>query len=377
MSVIFAAASMGVGFLVARPVLALMGAEGHLLDLALKYTDIYFIGLPFTALSNYAISILRARGDTKTPLLVLSMTGLMNVGLNLMFVLAFDMSVDGVAWATAIANATSALVLLLRLSRDKGACRFSLRKLGIDRSSFRSILTIGLPAGVQGALFALSNMLIQSSILQVNNAIVGEGARFNPVVKGNAAVANLEGFAYTSVNSVYQGAITFTSQNVGAAKYQRVKRVMACCYATAAAVAVLASGTLFLLREPLLSLYDVAPAAADSLEQVAFDTALCRMMYTWIPYFLLSTMEIGCGILRGLGRSLTSTVVSLMGACVFRVIWISTVFRAVGTLESIYLSYPISWGLTGLVLFLFSVKNLRHLIKTKKSEEELLAAAGR
>ena len=358
-SLLFGVLGMVIGLLVSRPVLTLMGASGKFLDLAVLYTAVYFAGAPFLALTNYLVAIFRAKGDTKTPLVVLSATGVLNVVLNLFFVLVVGLSVEGVAAATAIANVASAAVLLFKLSRDEGPCRFRPRRLCIDRLAVKMMVLIGLPAGVQGSLFSISNILIQSSILQVNNALVPAGSAYQPVVKGNAAAANLQNFAYNAQNSLYQAAITFTGQNVGAKKYDRVWRVMGCCYAITMVISVLFSGTLFLLREPLLALYDVAPGAAGSLEQIAFDTAYSHMLFEYLPFFLLALMEVGCGVVRGLGRSLTSTVVCLLGACVFRIVWIYTAFRANPTIEVLFLSYPISWGLTALALFLCAFLILR------------------
>ncbi len=372
-SVLFGLLATGIGLVISRPVLSIMGAEGKLLDLATLYTKLYFAGAPFLALTNYLIAIFRAKGDTKTPLYILASAGLINVALNLFFVLVVGLSVEGVALATVISNVVSAVLLLVKLAKDEGPCRFSFKKLCLDRFAFRKIVYIGLPAGVQGSLFALSNMIIQSSILQVNNAMCSPDSAYQPVVKGNAAAANLEGFAYTAQNSVYQGAITFTSQNVGAAKYERVWRVMACCYAIAFVISALFGGSIFLFREPLLALYDVLPGAAGSLEQIAFDTAYIRMLYMLIPYFIISFMETGCGIVRGLGKSLSSTVISLLGACVFRVVWVYTIFRFSPTLEILYLSYPLSWGLTAAAQFLCAVFALRHYIKTRKTEAEIIA----
>lgn len=370
-SLLFGSFSMILGLFISRPVLAMMGAEGKLLDLATLYTQIYFAGVPFLALTNYLIAIFRAKGDTKTPLYVLAAAGLFNVVLNLFFVLVVDLSVEGVALATSISNLASALLLLFKLSRDDSPCRFRFKKLCVDRFAFKKIVYIGMPAGVQGSLFSISNMLIQSSILQINNAMCPPTGAYQPVVKGNSAAGNLEGFAYTAQNSVYQGAITFTSQNTGAAKYERVWRVMLCCYAITLCVSTLFGGSIFLLREPLLALYDVVPGAAGSLEQIAFDTACTRIIYLLLPYFLIAFMEAGCGIVRGLGKSMSSAVIALLGACVLRVVWILTVFRANPTLEVIYFSYPLSWGLTALAQFLCAAIALRQLVKTRKSVDEI------
>ena len=374
MSVAFGMIAAVIGLIISRPVLALMGTTaGKLLDLATLYCQIYFAGAPAVALTNYLIAIFRAKGDTKTPLVILSVAGLVNVVFNLFFVLVLHLSVEGVALATVLSNVVSAVLLLIKLTHDKGFCRFSLRRLCFDRHAFRSIVYIGLPAGVQGSLFSISNMLIQSSILQVNNALAPAGSAYQPVVKGNAAAANLEGFIYTAQNSVYQASITFTSQNVGAAKYERVRRVMLCCYLISFIVAAIFGFGMLLLREPLLALYDVTPGTPDTISALAYDAAYSRMLYLFIPYFVLAFMETGCGVVRGLGKSLSSTFISLVGACLLRIVWICTVFRANPTLEIIYLSYPISWALTAIAQFICALLSLRHLIKTRKTAEEIHA----
>jgi putative MATE family efflux protein len=332
-----------IGLVVSRPLLALLGDEGHILELATLYTRIYFAGIPFIALTNYLIAILRAQGDTATPLRVLTLTGLLNVGLNLAFVLLAGMSVDGVALATVIANAASTLLLARRLMHDEGPCRLELKKLQLDRTAVRYIIRDGLPAGIQGALFSLSNMLIQSTIIGYNNLICPGGS---DVIDGNAAATNLEGFVYVATNSVAQAAVTFTSQNYGAGRYRRIGKVMLCCSAVSCAIAFLGAGVLLLFHEPLLSLYVSAPLARE-----------IAMMRIWImitPYFLVALMDVGSSTLRGLGRSTISTVVSLLGSCALRIVWIWTICRVVEGLEIVYLSYPISWGLTALAHFTIS-----------------------
>ena len=372
MSVVFGVISGIIGLFISRPILSLMGAEGKLLDLATTYTRIYFLGVPFVSLASYFISIFRAKGDTRTPLYVLSFTGVLNVGLNLFFVLACGLSVEGVAIATSTANVVSVCLLAFRLSRDEGACRFSFKKLCFDRQAFRDILRIGLPAGIQGSLFSISNMLIQSSILRMNAILSPVGSEFQPVVNGNAAAANLEGFAYTAQNTVYQAAITFTSQNVGAKKPKRVFRIMACCYLLGAFVSTLFALAIFFLKVPLLSLYGIKDAAVGSLEHIAYNTALTRMSFMFLPYAAISTMEVGCGIVRGLGKSISSTIISLLGACAFRVLWILAVFNNFPSLEIIYISYPISWLMTGMVFFIYSLTVVRKMIK-KQNEASLEA----
>ena len=347
---------MGLGLAISRPMLALLGDEGHILDLADLYTKIYFAGVPFIALTNYLIAIFRAKGDTTTPLVILTLTGLLNVGMNLVFVLVLGMSVDGVACATVLSNVVSTLLLSLKLMRDSGPCRLSLKKLKLNKAAVKEIIRDGLPAGVQGALFSLSNMLIQSTIIGFNNRLCPGGS---DVIDGNAASTNLEGFAYVATNSVYQASVTFTSQNFGAAKYKRIGAVMRSCYFVTGMIALISGGLLLIFRGPLLSLYVDAPLAVE--------TAMTRMSIMLLPYVSLAFMEVGSGVLRGLGRSTTSTVISLIGSCVFRLVWIWTVCPIVNELWFVYLSYPISWTLTAITHFAFSETIRRRYMKKAES----------
>ena len=345
-----------IGLCISRPVLSLMGVDGNLLDLATTYTYVYFAGAPFVALTNYAVAIFRAKGDTQTPLYVLTVSGLVNVLFNLFFVLVLGMAVEGVAIATVIANVISSVVLILCLARGKDACRFELYKLKMDKRSLVDVIRVGLPAGLQGALFSFSNMMIQSSILRVND-ILSPGSVYEPVVDGNAAVSNLNGFIYTATNSVCQASIAFTGQNVGAGRYDRVKRVLINCYAITGAVAVICSLTLLIFNHQLLSLYGITDG--EGVAGIAYSAAMTKMRFETLTYFLLAFMEVGCGVLRGLGRSLTSTVITLVGACLLRVVWLLTVFEHFLTLESIYVSYPISWTVTGIVALVLVIAVLR------------------
>jgi len=370
-----------IGQFASRPILMLMGNDGTLLDLALLYTRIYFFGVPFIAVSNYAIGILRAKGDTRTPLIVLTCTGLLNVLLNLFFVLVLHRSVEGVAIATATANAVSATVLLLHLSRDPGPCRFSLKKLRFYKKSLLDILHIGLPAGMQGALFSISNMMIQSSVIMINNRTLTEMGYsatsdvFQPVVKGNTSSGNLEGFAYTATNSVAQAAVSFSSQNVGAEKPERVYSVMRCVYFLTFCTAVVVAGTLILFRDFFFSLYGVRAAAEGTLEAVAYKTATRRMLWMLSLYFFLAFMEAGSCTLRGIGYSTASTLAALTGACLFRIVWLLTVFRARPTLDMIYITYPLSWALTALASFVLVLIFLRRMIRKKNRRQQPPEAA--
>ncbi|MBQ4324482.1 MAG: hypothetical protein IJC29_01680, partial [Clostridia bacterium] len=244
----------------------------------------------------------------------------------------------------------------------------SFSKLKIHRKTLLAILRLGIPAGIHGALFSFSNLLIQSSVLQVNNAVTPDGALFEPVVAGNSACINIEGFISTAIDGVYQGALTFTGQNLGARKPERIRRVMLVCYLLTTGLSLFMSGAIFLLRHPLLALYGVVEGAPGTLEAIAWSTVMTRMKICTLTYFLLGLMNVGNGILRGLGYSLVSTIIGLLGTCAFRVVWLNTAFVKYPTLEVVYLSYPISWISTALVAFAVAIVLLARIIRRTRLE---------
>ena len=217
---------LGIG--ICRPVLKLMGTDGNLLDLAVTYSCWYFMGTPFIALTNCAIAIFRAKGNSKTPLYVMTICGFVNVLFNLFFVLNFNMSVDGVALATTLSNALSAIILFSILAKDSGVCNFSFKKLSIDGKTALSVVKVGVPMALQGMAFALSHMINQSTVIQVDSAVSPVGSEYQPVVKGNSVESNIEGVSSSAVNSLQQGAVVFAGQNYGANDFNRLKRVMLC-----------------------------------------------------------------------------------------------------------------------------------------------------
>ncbi len=369
MAVIFGVAGMLIGIAIAKPIMGLMGNRDRLLTLSVRYTYLYFAGVPFLALTNFLMAIFRAKGDAKTPLVVLMLAGLLNVGLNFFFVVVVGMSVEGVAIATALSNVASTVVLLIKLQKDKDYTTFSWKRLKIEKSAFKDMLKNGIPAGIQGALFALSNMFIQSSIVRMDKLLKPAGTLDTPVVNGNAAATNLEGFIFTAMNSVYQGAITFTSQNVGANKPRRVRKILYCCLAIVATIGVSLSGLVYLLREPLLGLYGVKAGAEGSVATLAYQTAVTRFRYICLTYILCGIMDVCSGVLRGLGRSFTAMTISLIGACLLRIVWVWAIFPVYLTLASVYISYPVSWLLTFLVAFIFIQVIMRKLIKKETVEK--------
>lgn len=337
---------MAIGELFSGNFLAMMGTPEEILPLSTVYMKIIFLGVPGNLLYNYCASVLRASGDTKRPLIILSLSGLANVLLNLLLVIGLHMGVSGVAIATITSQYLSALLVLLYMSRQSGALRFSLALLRFDGKKFRRILAIGIPCGIQGSLFSISNVLIQSSVNSFGAVAMA----------GNSAAGNIEGFIYTSMNAIHHTCMNFTGQNVGARKHDRLMKVLFACLVVVMAVWVLVGGSLLLFREPLLSLY-VDHNAENFAEVIRVGAE--RMSVVGATYFLCGIMEVVNGSLRGMGKTLLPSIISLLGACGFRILWIYTAFKYWHTLTSLFVSYPISWFLTAAVQFVlcFTVRN--------------------
>lgn len=323
-----AVAALGAVF--SRQVLELMGSPEDVIDLATTYLRIYFLGMPANLLYNFGAAILRAVGDTKRPLYYLTISGVINVVLNLVFVIVFHMSVAGVALATVISQCVSMVLVYACLMRTTSCVKLHLRRIRVYADKAVEIVKIGLPAGIQSALFSISNVLIQSTINSFGSAAMA----------GNAAGANIESFVGTAMNSMYQAAITFTSQNVGARKKERLKRIIYNCLGVVTVLGVVFGWLTVIFDEELLRIYTTDP------ESIA--AGVVRIRYMSTSHFLLGVMNVFVGGLRGMGYSFVSMIISLMGACAFRVAWIYTAFRLFPVLDTVYLSYPLSWGLTAL-----------------------------
>lgn len=317
-----------VGFFVSKPALTLMGTPENVISHSVLYMRIYFAGMPFMMAYNFGAAVLRAVGDTKRPLYYLLLAGVVNVILNLIFVIVFQMGVAGVATATVISQAISAALVIRCLICTDSVYRLELNGIRIVPDKIAKMFKIGLPAGLQGALFSISNVLIQSSVNSFGSVAMA----------GNTAGSNIEGFVYTSMNAFYQSAISFCGQNYGAKKYRRVGKVLLICEILVIAVGLIMGIGAYLAAGTLLRLYSTDP------EVIAY--GILRMGYICVPYFLCGMMDVMVGGLRGIGYSIMPMLVSLTGACLFRVIWIYTVFHQVRTLPCLYISYPISWALT-------------------------------
>lgn len=317
------------GNIFAKPLLSLMGSPDDVIDLATIYIKIYFAGMPAVLLYNYGAAILRAIGDTKRPLYYLSAAGVINVILNLVFVIGFQMSVAGVALATTISQCVSVGLLLRCMCKMEGSCRLELKKLGIHKEKAFLILRHGLPAGLQGSVFSFSNVLIQSSINSFGSVAMA----------GSSAAGNLEGFTYTAMNAFQQTALCFTSQNLGGGKYDRVHKIFFHSVWMVAVVGIVMGGGSYLLGEQLLGIYSPDP------EVIAY--GITRFRWIGLPYFICGIMDVMVGMLRGLGYAVIPMAVSIIGACGFRILWIATVFASHHSLDVLFSSYPISWILTG------------------------------
>lgn len=329
------------GVALSRQMLELMDSPEDVIDLAALYLRIYFLGMPGNLAYNFGAAILRAQGDTRRPLYYLAIAGIINVVLNLFFVIALQLSVAGVAIATIISQYVSAVLVLWTLMREEGAIRLDLKALCVDWGTVKRILRVGLPAGLQSTLFSISNVMIQKSINSFGSSVMA----------GSSAAANIEGFIYPCSNSFHQAALTFNSQNYGAGKRERLDRIALLCLGYGILMSFTVGNLIYRFGEPLVSLY--APGEPEVIAQ-----AIVRLGYVAAFHFLCAFMDIMVGILRGLGHSVVPMIVSLVGSCALRLVWIATIFRAYPTPSCLYISYPISWIITALahVVYFFMIR---------------------
>ncbi len=319
-----------VGIIFSTQILEWMRAPGETLQLGSLYLRIYFLGMPASMLYNFGSALLRAVGDTKRPMYYLLAAGVVNVILNLFFVISLHMDVAGVATATVISQVISAYLVERCLMKERGPLQLRLKSLAIDKATFIRIVRIGVPASFQGMLFSISNVIIQSSVN-------GFGAT---VVAGNSAAQNIEGFVYVSMNAFYQACISFISANVGARKTERINRILVRAQICVIATGLILGGSSYLFGYQLLNIY------TDS--RAVMDAGITRMMYVCLPYFLCGMMDVMVGGLRGLGYAILPMIVSLIGACGLRLVWIFTLFQMPMFHETrfLYITYPISWVVT-------------------------------
>lgn len=341
------------GVVFAPQLLKLMNSPDEVIGLSSVYLRIYFIGMVPMMIYNFGSSILRSKGDTKRPLLFLVIAGIINVVLNLIFVIIFKMDVAGVGLATTISQFISAFLILKCLSGEDEPFRFSFRKLGVDTGIMSAILKIGIPAGFQGVIFSLSNVVIQSSI----NGF-GEIA-----MAGSAAASSIEGFVWVSMNAFSQSALTFMSQNIGAGKFSRLNRVALTSCMCAAMTGLILGNLAYLFGPELISIYDSRPEVIES--------GMIRMFMVCCFYCTCGIMDAIVGNIRGMGYAVTPTIVSLLGACGLRIVWILTFFRLpqFHTESMLFISYPITWVVTFTAhLICFSFMRKKYPKKDKVKE---------
>jgi len=346
---------MAAGIIFAPQILVLMKSPDSVIDLASLYLRVYFLGMPAMMLYNFGSSLLRSKGDTKRPLYYLSAAGLLNVALNLLFVIVFHMDVAGVALATIISQYLSAAMILRCLMKEEDAFRLVLRQLGIDRPTLWMLIKIGVPAGFQGVVFSLSNVVIQSSINTLGDTMIA----------GSSAAANIEGFVWVSMNCFHQAALTFTSQNIGAGRYSRINRILLCSQLCAITAGLLFGNLAVFFGPTLLSIYsNTESSIAAGMVRLGI---ICRI------YFLCGMMDAIVGSIRGMGYGVTPTIVSMLGACGLRILWIATIFQLpqYHTPEALFFSYPVSWAITFLVHLLCFL-----IMRRKFPKQDMAVQAG-
>ena len=334
------------GYFTAMPLLKLMQTPPEVIELAGEYLKIYYIGMPGFMVYNFGAALLRAIGDSKRPMYFLTLSGVFNVICNLIFVIVFKMGVAGVAIATSISQYIAAALIVASLLKADGYMKLFIDKIRISKYKALGMMRIGLPAGFQGALFSISNILIQSGINSFGSVVMA----------GNTAAGNLEGFVYMGMNSIYQTSLSFTSQNMGAKQYDRVKKIFWTCVGVVIGVGLFLGVGAWLFGDKLLRLYTSEP------EVIKYGVE--RLGVVSATYFLCGIMDTMVGGLRGMGYSITPMVVSLTAVCILRMIWIATIFQSIHTPVILYLSYPVSWIFAAIghyINYLYAMKKLKKL----------------
>lgn len=336
-----------------RPLLEIMDTPADIIDMSTAYMRIFLGGSIFNLVYNFGAAILRAAGDSRRPLYYLTIAGVSNVLLNLFFVIVLDMAAAGVALATTIAQAISAILVTVRLFRHEGDCRLSVKKLRFYGRETLDILRMGLPGSVQSLVFSLSNTMIQASVNSFQNSLL---------VAGNSAALNIEGFIYNAMNAMYTTAVTAVGQNVGAGKYDRIGRVMRYCVATVVVIGLAFGVAMYAFAEPLLGVY--LPKSPDAVQY-----GVIRLSVISFTYFLCGIMDTLVGCQRGMGSTLTPMIASVCGVCGIRMVWVMTVFAYFHTLESLYFSYPATWIFTAVMQFVLYVIVKRRLVRRANAYE--------
>ena len=336
------------GFIFAPDLLRLMDNPETVIAHSTLYIRIIFLGLPASMVYNYAASMLRSAGDAKHPVIFLSVSGIVNVALNVVLIAVFHLGVAGVAIATITSQYLSAIMILVFMMRSDDYMHFSPKDMCFDKKKIGKILYIGIPSGLQSCVFSIGNVMIQSSINSLGETVMA----------GSAAASNLEGFVYIAMNAIYHVSLTFVGQAVGAKAYGHIKKIVAYSSAVVTVLGLFCGIMILVFNRQLVGLY-----APDN--EAVLNEAFKRLMIILPAYFLCGNMEVFCGAMRAMGKSITAMVVSLAGACGLRVLWVQTVFRFVRTAECVYYSYPISWFLTMSCHLIFLICFVRKELKSR------------
>lgn len=340
-----------VGVFCARYFLVWMKTDPEILDKATDYLFIYFIGTPAAVLYNFGASILRAKGDTKRPLVYLTIAGVINVALNLIFVIVAKLDVEGVAIATIVSQYISCILLVITLLKEEGYCKLVLKKLRFHKSELLQILKVGLPSGILNSFFSIANVLIQTNLNVFGYSLVA----------GSSTGSNLEGFVYTSMNAVSNATVTFAGQNYGAKKPERIKKTAIEASIMIIVISLIWTLVLLTAGQYIAKLYTPDPVVIQYA---------CERMKIILPiYFVCGIVEVLVGCMRGMGYSFTPMIANFFCICVFRIVWIYTACKAVNTPQMLYLSWPISWILN------IVVDGIIMAIIYKREKPKLMAAS--
>lgn len=318
-----------VGIILCEPLLKIMGTPEDIIQLSTLYMKIFFLGIPANMVFNFGAAILRAVGDSRRPMYFLTVAGIVNVILNMFFVVILDMSVAGVAWATVISQYLAMVLIILCLSRHEGSLRFNWRKLQIHRSKLKEILRIGIPAGLQSVLFSISNVLIQSAVNSFGSVMVA----------ASAAAGNVEGLIGTTMNAYYNAAITFTGQSMGAKKYDRIDEIAKVSGILIFTTWIVLGSIIIFFGRPLLGFYTTSSEVVE--------LGMVRMKVMLAVYFTCGAMNVFPGLTRAMGFSISPMLITLFGTCIMRIVWLLTIFAWYPTPFILFLCYPITWALAG------------------------------
>ena len=346
---------MIIGFAFSKPILIMMHTPENILDEASLYMKIIFFGMPANMLYNYGSAIVRASGDTRSPLIYLSVSGLLNIFLNLVFVVVFKLGAAGVGIATIMSQFLSASLIIGHLIKTDSDIKLIPSKIKIHKNILFRILKIGIPTGIQGMIVSISHMLTQSSINSFGAAAIA----------ANSASANVEGFANVCINSTYQAVVTFTGQNLGAKKYERIKKILKTGYIQVTLIAFIIVCLMLTFARPLISLY-----APHNEEVIAIGV---RRLFILLPFcFLCGPMDTTTACSRGMGASTIPMLISIFGICGIRALWIFTVFRYFYSLTCLYISFPVSWLITGLIQIIYCMTLLKKYTSADNVDNNIL-----